>query len=63
MNIIGWGITVAGIGVLWLLVVFKDCLRRGYITYNEAFFSKVSIVLIAVGMMLLAIGWIGVINI
>lgn len=62
MNLIACGLTLTGFGILFFLIIAKEYMRRGYIDEKEVLISRWILIFVLVGLMLMAIGWAGLVN-
>ena len=63
MNLMASGLMLVAMGVIGFMVVLKEYMTKGYINPKEVTLSKVLLVLTLVGIILMAIGWSGLMNI
>ncbi len=62
MNTVAIGVILAGSAVVGWMIIIKDYTKKGFANKNDVLFSKVLLILMAVGIMLMAIGWAGLIS-
>lgn len=62
MNIATVGLFLTGIGVIGCMIIIKEYMKKGFANKNDVLFSRVLLILMAVGIMLMAIGWAGLIT-
>ena len=63
MNLMASGLMLVAMGAIGFMVVLKEYMTKGYINPKEVTLSKVLLVLTLVGIILMAIGWSGLMNI
>ncbi len=63
MNLMASGLMLVAMGVIGFMMVLKEYMTKGYINPKEVTLSKVLLVLTLVGIILMAIGWSGLMNI
>lgn len=62
MNTVAIGVILAESAVVGWMIIIKDYTKKGFASKSDVLFSKVLLILMAVGIMLMAIGWAGLIS-
>ena len=62
MNMVAIGMILVGSAVVGWMILIKDYIKKGVANKNDVLFSKVLLILMIVGIMLMAIEWAGLIS-